>query len=87
MTDKSILERLKVCWYVLTMRNYVFLAYKSADKMLNYNDANEVTGVKGKSMHGLYHIEDVQFSENITLRSLICENVIRVVKKIKNNEL
>ena len=87
-TMKLIIERLKVCWYVLTYRNFFFAAYKSDEKMLIENDQQEITGVKDKSIRGWYHIDDVAFSGDIpTLRYLICENIIGVVNKIKNNEL
>lgn len=85
---KQIIERLKVCWYVLTYRNFFFAAYKSDEKMLIENEQQEITGVKDKSIRSWYHIDDVAFSGDIpTLRHLICENIIGVVNKIKNNEL
>lgn len=84
---KQIWERLKVCFYVLTYRNFYFAAYKSDEKMLTENEQHEITGVKDKSIRGFYHIDDVTFSGNVpTLRHLICDNIIRVVNKIKNNE-
>ncbi len=56
--------------------------------MLIENEQQEITGIKDKSIRGWYHIDDVAFSGDIpTLRHLICENIIGVVNKIKNNEV
>lgn len=85
---KKFIERLKVCWYVLTLHNFLFFGYKSDKKMLIENEQGEICGVKDKSIHGFYHIDDVTYEGNITsLRQLICENVIHVVNRIKSYEI
>lgn len=85
---KKFIERLKVCWYVLTLHNFLFFGYKSDKKMLIENEQGEICGVKDKSIHGFYNIDDVTYEGNITsLRQLICENVIHVVNRIKSYEI
>lgn len=85
---KQITERLKVCWYVLTMRNFLFFAYRSDKNLFATNDQGELCGVKDNSIHGFFHIDDVSFLGSIpTLRHLICENAKHILDKIKNNEL
>ena len=85
---KNLIERLLVCWYVLTMRNFYFAAYKSDKKMLIEDAQGKIIGIKKKSIHGFYHIDDVAYEGNIpSLRYLICENIIRIVNKIKEGKL
>ena len=84
---KNFVERLKVCWYVLTMRNYFFAAYKSDRKMLIVKDG-KIVGVKENTMHGFYHIDNVLFyGDGESLRQLVCDDIKRVVNKIKNEEI
>lgn len=73
---KQIIERLKVCWYVLTMHNFLFFAYRQDKNLFVTNDQGELIGVKDNSIHGFYHIDDVLFTGDIpSLRHLLCENV------------
>ena len=88
MRKKNWFERLKVCWYTLTYRNFFFIAYKSDKTLLIENEQGEICGVRKKSIHGFYHIDDVSFEGNIpTLRNLLCDNMIHTINKIKSNEL
>lgn len=87
-----MIERLKCCWYILTMRNFYLSCYasdmieKRADGWMNYPKPN--------SIKGYYHIDDTVFYNNtngventITLRELICDNMIHVIEKIKNQQV
>ena len=88
MKKKSWFERLKVCWYALTYRNFFFVAYKSDKNLLIENEQEEICGVREKSIHGYYHIDNVLYEGNIsTLRNLLCDNMINIINKIKSNEL
>lgn len=81
---RQIIERLRVCWYVLTMRNFLFFAYSK--KMIRKQ--GEYYELMDKSIHGFYHIDNVVFEKGVpTLRHLICDNVIHIVNKIKTNSL
>lgn len=85
---KKFWERLQVCWYVLTMRNYFFAGYKSDRNMLIENEEGDIIGIRKNTIHCFYHIDNVLFEGDIkTLRELICDNIIRVVNKIKSYEL
>ena len=89
MKTLHILERLKVCWYVLTRRNFVFSSYSK--HMLTEDENGYLTGPTKNSIKGYYHIDEETFvvepKGNMTLRDLICDNISHVVEKIKSREL
>ena len=88
MASLHILERLKVCWYVLTRRNFFFSSYSK--NMLIEDEEGYLTGPTKNSIKGYYHIDEETFvipEGTKTLRDLICDNINHVVEKIKSKEL
>ena len=88
----GLIERLKCCWYILTMRNFYVSCY--ANDMIQENAEGRIEHPKPGSIKGYYHIDDEVFvssvngtEKTITLRELICDNMIHVINKIKQQSL
>lgn len=88
----SLLERLRCCWYILTMRNYYVSCY--AEDMIQEGEGGMIDHPKPGSIKGYYHIDEDLFvsyregvTESVTLRDLICESMIHVITKIKERKL
>lgn len=88
----GIIERLKCCWFILTMQNFFVSCYAN-DIMVEGEDGFLEHPRKG-SVKGYYHIEDETFisyvngnESKLTLRDLICDNMIHVINKIKERTL
>lgn len=79
-----VLERLKVCYYVLTKRYFYFQCYSK--DFVEHDEEGYAIRKKKNQIKGFYHIEDIQFNK-YTLRDLICEHIIRVVQKIKSKQI
>jgi hypothetical protein len=87
----QIVERLRVCWCVLTMRNYFFFAFKGPEKLFVTKDDNwEIIGARREMTRSIYHVDGFGLVGNEkykSLRDLLCEIVIRRTFKIKRGEL
>lgn len=88
----GFIERLKCCWYILTMRNFYVSCY--ASDMIQENSDGLIEHPKPGSIKGYYHIDDEVFvscangcETTITLRDLICDNITHIVNKIKDRQL
>jgi hypothetical protein len=88
----SLLERLRCCWYILTMRNFYVSCY--AEDMIQEGEDGLIRHPKPGSIKGFYHIDEELFvscrngvTESVTLRDLVCDNMIRVITKIKDRRL
>lgn len=55
----QIVERLRVCWCVLTMRNYFFFAFKSHKKLFVVNEDGVITGSRRENVCGICYVDDV----------------------------
>lgn len=80
----SILERLKICWYVLTKKYYLYFGF---DKdMIVWNDDNTYNHLKESSLKCFKYISTEQimaYGEKTTLHDF----VLKTTAKFINTEL
>ena len=69
---KELIERLKVCWCVLTHRNYAFFSCK--DSAIKFNIVGGYEGLDGKGLAAYSSFSDRWFYTNSGKRTL--ENIL-----------
>ena len=71
-TMRELIERLKVCWYVLTHRNYAFFSCK--DSCVEFNEDGQYNGLSDKGLASFSSFSDMWFYTNTGKRTF--ENVL-----------
>ena len=69
---KELIERLKVCWCVLTHRNYAFFSCK--DSAIKFNIAGHYEGLADNGLAAYSSFGDMWFYTNTGKRTL--ENIL-----------
>lgn len=83
---KNLIERFKVCWNILTKKNYVYFGI-GRDPFI-WNENGDYVGIKKGKLAEYEHIENIEFNDDNGLSSLkkVMWNAIKEYAKTQNYE-
>ena len=88
----SIIERLKIAWYALTLKNYIYIGIKEEPALFD-NDGNYVGIVNGSIKSYAYIDDTIEYKVNkekycedkMSLYDVVWNTMIEISKKNLNN--
>lgn len=88
----SIIERLKIAWYVLTLKNYIYVGLKEEPALFD-NDGNYVSLSKDAVKSYSYVDDTIRYAVNkekygkdkVSLYDVVWNTMIEISKKNLNN--